>query len=73
LDHTKQAPVDALYNYIVDQSPTRENYEDYRKIEKKPEEKDVGKKEDPIIGQYNNDAGIFGGGVLFPAGGFIYD
>src|ERR1700723_2916934 len=32
LDHTRQNPADAVYNYINDQSPTRQNNEDERAI-----------------------------------------
>jgi protein tyrosine/serine phosphatase len=70
LDHTKQAPADALYNYIVDQSPTRENYQNYKSIK---EHKDDGETV-PQVGIYNNDAGVHGfGPVFYDGGGFIYD
>jgi hypothetical protein len=69
LDHTKQAPVDSLYNYIVDQSPTRQNYESYKSIKKHQDEQE----QVPQVGIYNNDAGMFGAGPVFPSGGFISD
>ena len=71
MDHTKQAPADALYNYIVDQSPTRENYEEYREDKKKVDDN----KGDnvPTVGLFNNDAGISAGGPSILSGGFIYD
>ena len=70
LDHTKQAPADELYNYIMEQSPTRQNYQSYKAI------KEHNTKEEPTVpqvGVYNNDAGMFGAGPVFPSGGFIYD
>ena len=64
---TRQYPYDSVYNYINDQSPTRENYQECKNLlKKKIEEKDV-----PMVGQYNNDAGLFGAGPAFPSGGFI--
>lgn len=69
LDHTKQAPADSLYNYIMDQSPTRQNYQNYKSI-KEYEGKD---QQVPQVGIYNNDAGMFGAGPVFPSGGFISD
>jgi hypothetical protein len=68
LSVTRQNPMDAVYNYIVDQSPTRENYNQY-KNPKKTEEKDVV----PQVGIYNNDAGNSGQGFVLNPGGFIYD
>jgi hypothetical protein len=70
LDHTKQGPMDSLYNYIDDQSPTRENYKDYKCPDKISDEDDV----IPQVGIYNNDAGVSGmGGFTLNPGGFIYD
>ena len=66
LDHTKQYPMDALYNYINDQSPTRENYS--RQV-KPAEHEDV----IPIVGLYNNDAGVRGFGPVENQVGFFYD
>lgn len=69
LDHTKQAPADSLYNYIMEQSPTRQNYESYKSIkEHKGEGEDV-----PQVGVYNNDAGVHGFGPAENVGYFIYD
>lgn len=69
LDHTKQAPADSLYNYIMDQSPTRQNYESYKSIkEHEGEGEDV-----PQVGVYNNDAGVHGFGPAENVGYFIYD
>lgn len=70
LDHTKQAPIDSLYNYIMDQSPTRQNYESYKSIK----EHDSKEKESvPQVGIYNNDAGVKGFGPSENNGGFISD
>lgn len=66
LDHTKQYPMDALYNYIYDQSPTREDY--YREVIPQEHEDVV-----PLVGLYNNDAGGRGFGPVENAGGFFYD
>lgn len=66
LDQTK---TETVYRNTEDQSPTRENYKDYKKVNLKDiEEHDV-----PLVGIYNNDAGLFGAGPAFPAGGFITD
>jgi hypothetical protein len=68
LDHTKQAPMDALYNYIDEQSPTRQNY-DQEPIKQHNSQEDI----IPQVGIFNNDAGIYGGGPTENNGGFIYD
>lgn len=70
LDHTKQNPADALYTYITDQAPTRQNYDPDRPIsEHNQEETDVV----PQVGIFNNDAGGRGFGPVENAGGFFYD
>lgn len=70
LSVTRQNPMDAVYNFIVDQSPTRENYQSSRSIkEHDSKEEDVV----PMVGVYNNDAGGRGFGPTDNAGGFIYD
>jgi len=69
LDHTKQAPIDSLYNYIMDQSPTRQNYDNYKSIK----EHEGGGEEVPQVGVYNNDAGVHGFGPAENVGYFIYD
>ncbi len=69
LDHTKQGPADPLYNYIMEQSPTRQNYESYRAIK----EHNNNGEEVPQVGVYNNDAGVKGFGPSENNGGFIYD
>jgi hypothetical protein len=69
LDHTKQGPMDSLYNYIDDQSPTRENYHQYKHPIETLEDDVV-----PQVGIYNNDSGVNGmGGFTLNPGGFIYD
>jgi hypothetical protein len=73
LDHTKQAPADFVYNYIVDQSPTRENYQAYKEKKKNNLDEVGGDEAVPQVGIYNNDAGMFGAGPVFPSGGFISD
>lgn len=72
LSKTRQDPMDAVYNYIDDQSPTRENYQDYKSIKEHDHEakdKDVV----PMVGVFNNDAGGRGFGPTENAGGFFYD
>ena len=72
LDHTKQAPADFVYNYITDQSPTRQNYQKYK--EQKDNLNDSPDKEEvPQVGIYDNDAGVRGFGPSENNGGFIYD
>jgi hypothetical protein len=70
LDITRQYPADSVYNYINDQSPTRENYMQYKNHHVNDKQKDVV----PIVGLYNTDVGSHGFGVVEPnPGGFIYD
>jgi protein tyrosine/serine phosphatase len=69
LDHTRQAPADFAYNYIYDQSPTRQNYPSYKAIKEHNEKVTV-----PQVGMYNADGGgLYGSGPTFPEGGFISD
>jgi hypothetical protein len=69
---TRQNPQDALYNFVNDQSPTRENYKtDWE--DKKKQIEDNNSENIPLIGIYNNDAGMYGAGPVFPAGGFLSD
>lgn len=70
LDQTRQAPMDFVDNPINDQSPTRQNYQDYKSIKEHDKE---GKSDIPQVGQYNNDAGVQGFGPVLNPGGFIYD
>jgi hypothetical protein len=67
LNQTRQNPMDAVYNYINDQSPTRENYN--RPII----EHDLNTDQMPQVGVFNNDAGGRGFGPTENYGGFFYD
>lgn len=67
LSKTRQNPIDAVYNYIDDQFPTRENYH-IENIDIENKSTNI-----PLIGLYNNNAGIRGAGPTEPVGGFIYD
>jgi hypothetical protein len=69
LDHTRQDPMDAVYNYINDQSPTRENY-NQEPIKQHNDNKD---ETIPQVGVFNNDAGSRGFGPTENYGGFFYD
>lgn len=68
ISKTRQNPMDMVYNPINDQSPTRENYDSYRSIKEQKSKNNI-----PLIGIYNNDAGIHGAGPAEPVGGFIYE
>jgi hypothetical protein len=68
LNVTRQNPMDAVYNFILDQSPTRENYNSYKSIKEHDSKESL-----PLVGIYNNDAGIHGAGPAEPVGGFISD
>lgn len=69
LQKTRQDPMDSVYNYINDQSPTRENYNENKPIKEHDPEHDV----IPQVGVFNNDAGGRGFGPTENAGGFFYD
>ena len=69
LDHTRQNPMDAVYNYINDQSPTRENYNQ----EPITQHNDNKEATIPQVGVFNNDAGARGFGPTENYGGFFYD
>jgi hypothetical protein len=62
--------MDAVYNFINDQSPTRENYQQYKSIKEHDYDKDDVV---PLVGVFDNDAGGRGFGPTENAGGFIYD
>jgi Tyrosine phosphatase family len=70
-DPTKKWPADAVYNYINDQSPTRENYPDNHALEQVHDFS--ARNVVPTIGVYDNDAGGRGFGPADNNGGFIYD
>lgn len=67
LSETRQYPEDMVYNSINDQSPTRENYKSNKPIKEHDLEEDVV----PQVGTYDNGAGMYGAGPVFPSGGFI--
>ncbi len=68
LSQTRQDPVDPVYNFIMEQSPTRQNYHSSKSIkEHNSQEDDVV----PMVGVLNNDIG--GAGITENVGGFIYD
>lgn len=62
-------PVDFIYNDIYNQSPTRENYTLSESIKEHNNKDNIV----PIVGLFNNDAGIQGAGPTEPVGGFIYE
>jgi hypothetical protein len=68
LSQTRQNPMDAVYNYIDDQSPTRENYHPNKPIKEHPSEDAI-----PQVGTFDNDAGARGFGPTENYGGFFYD
>lgn len=69
LNETRQNPMDSVYNFIVDQEPTRENYHSNNSIK----EHDSEPEGIPMVGVYDNDAGGRGFGPTENNGGFIYD
>lgn len=69
LSVTKQNPMDAVYNYINDQSPIRENYKIKDEIKIENKENNVV----PQVGVFNNDAGGRGFGPVENYSGFFYD
>lgn len=70
LDGTREYPYDSVYNWINDQSPTRENYS--RTDSYKPmNENDTDTI--PSVGLFNNDAGGRGFGPVENVSGFFYD
>jgi len=77
LPETREYPFDNVYNDINGQSPTRENYQstwkDKKKELKNNEETDEETDEVPLVGIYNNDAGIHGVGPVENMTGFFYD
>lgn len=76
LDHTKQNPIDAVYVYINDQSPTRENYQQTWKEPKDRMQNDPNQVETgdmPLVGVFNNDSGARGFGPTENYSGFFYD
>jgi len=66
LSKMKQWPYDMIYNEINDQDMTRQNLN-----EERPTQDETNAV--PQVGQYNNNAGNFGVGPVYPSGGFITD
>jgi hypothetical protein len=73
LNETKQNPQDALYNFVMEQNPTRENYHHGKPIKEYDPEADEIPEGVPAVGVYDNDAGGRGFGPTENPGGFIYD
>lgn len=76
LDHTRQNPIDAVYNYINDQSPTRENYQQtWAEPKDRLQEDAINSHSDsvPQVGTFDNDAGARGFGPTENYSGFFYD
>lgn len=67
LDHTRQNPMDAVYTYTMDQSPTRENYPDTALFQHDPSKSVTV----PNVGEYDNDAGQRGFGPVERMDGFF--
>lgn len=67
LDHTRQNPMDAVYTYTLDQSPTRENYPDTSLFQYDPNKGGVV----PNVGEFDNDAGQRGFGPSENYNGFF--
>lgn len=81
LNHTRQNPIDAVYNFVDDQSPTRQNYQQtWEEPKDRLQQGDAIKQHTddtsenvPQVGIFDNDAGVRGFGPTEPVGGFIYD
>ena len=69
LSETRQYPADGVYNFLNEQSPTRENYNQNKDISTIEVSDDVV----PQVGVYNSDAGGRSFGPVENAGGFFYD
>jgi hypothetical protein len=67
LDHTRQNPMDALWGYQLDQSPTRQNYPDTSLFEYDPQVGGVV----PNVGEFDNDSGQRGFGPTENYNGFF--
>lgn len=65
---SKQYPYDDPYNDNVNQSPTRENYKSEKEEKPIKEHTSI-----PMVGQYDNSAGLRGSGPVENYGGFIHD
>lgn len=73
LSQPKQNPQDALYNFVMEQNPTRENYHHGKPIKEYDPETDEIPEGVPMVGVYDNEAGGRGFGPSENNGGFIYD
>jgi protein-tyrosine phosphatase family protein len=72
LDQTRQGPMDAVYTYTADQSPTRQNYPNNKALESVHDFSEVNAV--PQIGVFDNDSGMPAGvGPSINMTGFIYD
>jgi Tyrosine phosphatase family len=67
LDHTRQNPMDALWGYTLDQSPTRQNYPDTSLFEYDPDKGSA----IPNVGEFDNDSGQRGFGPMENYNGFF--
>lgn len=67
LDHTRQNPMDALWGFQLDQSPTRQNYPDTPLFRYNPEDGQVV----PNVGEFDNDSGQRGFGPTENYNGFF--
>lgn len=67
LDHTRQNPMDALWGFQLDQSPTRQNYPDTSLFRYDPSKGDAV----PNIGEFDNDSGQRGFGPTENYNGFF--
>jgi hypothetical protein len=65
LDYDRQYPYDAVYDYTNQQYPTRNNKDLEKVKEEKGRETDI-----PLVGLYDNDAGVHGIGPVEPGNGF---
>jgi hypothetical protein len=65
ISKTRQYPYDAPYNYINDQSPTRDNWDH------DPDPYGEEKVGFPLVGLYDINGGVKGFGPVEPLGGFI--
>jgi hypothetical protein len=66
LDYNRQWPYNPVYDYKYDQYPTRNNYD------LETEDPSPGKQDQiPMVGLYDNDAGVHGVGPVDVGGGFV--
>jgi len=70
LDGQRIDPFDVIYPEINDQGLTRQNYVSENQRENGKEKDKIS---NPLVGLYNDCAGLVGAGPLTPSGGFISD